>query len=324
MTAVPGARLLAIASRWFDASSMSSVFEPLVADWQREWINATPSRRALIRGRGVAAFACAVAVSMPLILSANTPRPVVRSMLARIALFTAAFSVMLSLPMIMELDPLWRETPILLVALPAAVALALPFAVGAGVDAIRRSRPVLPPHVERAAAVKLAIAGCAVMFVLLGWTLPAVSQQWRAAIATAASPAPERGLREFTIVELVTDPWLWRPGSLRFAIGGPNQRGREVRREITQRLSLTALPMLIVWIRWRMIDTAGRYRPLPISVIGAMMLTGFLLFLGSNDLFQHVLLLPPVSASWGPWAALGIIGLVQAFRDMMPTRSNRS
>jgi hypothetical protein len=54
------------------------------------------------------------------------------------------------------------------------------------------------------------------------------------------------------------------------------------------------------------------------------MLAGTLLFLGSGDLFEQVLLLPRVSASWGPWAALAIIGMIQAFRDVMPTRSKPS
>jgi hypothetical protein len=324
MTAVPGTRLLAFASRWFDAPTVSRVFEPLVADWQREWIDAASSRRALVRVRGIAAFVCAVAVAAPVVLSIATPATVLRSILLRIALFTTAFSVMLALPMLIELDPLWRETPILMIAIPAAVALALPFAIGAGVDGIRRGH-ALPPHAERAAALKLGLVGCAVMFVLLGWALPAVSQQWRASMATAESPAPERGLREFTIVELVIDPWLWRPGSLSLDIVGPNAHGREVRRELTQRLSLSLLPALIVWIRWRMIDIPQRrYAPLPISVGAGMMLAGTLLFLGSGDLFEQVLLLPRVSASWGPWAALAIIGMIQAFRDVMPTRSKPS
>ena len=324
MTAPPGARLLAFASRWFDAATVARVFEPLVADWQREWHDAAPSRRRWIHIRGLAAFVCAVTVSMPVVLSVGTPAPVVGSILLRVACFTAAFSLMLSLPMMMELDPLWRETPILLIAIPAAVTLALPFATGAGVDGIRRGH-ALPPHAERAAAVKLSIAVCVVMFVLLGWGLPAISQQWRAAMATPESPAPERGLRELTIDELVSDPSLWRSGSLTFDIVGPNQRGREVRRELTQRVSLSLLPLLIVWIRWRMIDIPPRrYAPLPISVCVAMMVAGYTLLLGSGDLFEHVLLLPRVSAWWGPWAALGIIGLIQAFRDITPTRSKPS
>ena len=321
---IPGSTLLRCSAQWFDTGTVARVFEPLVADWQREWNDAPPSRRAWIRLRGVAAFGCAVAVSMPLVLNIATPAPVLRSIALRIALFTIAFSVMLSLPMLMALDPLWRETPILLIAIPAAVTLALPFAIGAGVDGIRRGY-ALPPYAARAAAAKLAIVGCALLFVLLGWALPAVSQRWRAAMATAESPAPERGLREFTIVELVTDPWLWRPGSLRFEIVGPNQHGREVRRELTQRLSLSLLPLVIVWIRWRMLDSPPlRYAPLPKSAMAGMMLAGTLLLLGSGDLFEQVLLLPRVSASWGPWVALCIIGIVQVFRDMRPTRSKPS
>jgi hypothetical protein len=58
--------------------------------------------------------------------------------------------------------------------------------------------------------------------------------------------------------------------------------------------------------------------------MAAMMLVGFVLMLWSGDLFEHVLLLPRVSASWGAWAALAIIGMIQVCRDMMPSRSSPS
>jgi hypothetical protein len=37
-------RALEFASRWFDESTVRSTFEPLTADWQREWQDAPPSR----------------------------------------------------------------------------------------------------------------------------------------------------------------------------------------------------------------------------------------------------------------------------------------
>ena len=62
---MPGTRLLAFARRWFPPSTVSSVFEPLVADWQRELdeaAGASPVRRAMIVLRGLLAFASTLAL----------------------------------------------------------------------------------------------------------------------------------------------------------------------------------------------------------------------------------------------------------------------
>ena len=56
-------RALAFASRWFDAATVQRTFEPLIADWQREWQDARRSRRARVSMRGLAAFIFAVIVS---------------------------------------------------------------------------------------------------------------------------------------------------------------------------------------------------------------------------------------------------------------------
>jgi hypothetical protein len=49
-------RALAFASRWFDEATVRRTFEPLIADWQREWQDASPSRRARVSLRGLAAL----------------------------------------------------------------------------------------------------------------------------------------------------------------------------------------------------------------------------------------------------------------------------
>ena len=41
-------RALAFASRWFDETSVRRAFAPLIADWQREWQDASPSRHARV------------------------------------------------------------------------------------------------------------------------------------------------------------------------------------------------------------------------------------------------------------------------------------
>ena len=43
--AISRTRALAFASRWFDPATVHRTFEPLIADWQREWHESAPSRR---------------------------------------------------------------------------------------------------------------------------------------------------------------------------------------------------------------------------------------------------------------------------------------
>ena len=53
------------ARRWFPPSTVSSVFEPLVADWQRQWHDATPAQRRWINVEGFAAFATTTVMMTP-------------------------------------------------------------------------------------------------------------------------------------------------------------------------------------------------------------------------------------------------------------------
>jgi hypothetical protein len=83
-------RALAFASRWFDAATVRGTFEPLIADWQREWQDAMPSRRAWTSARGLVAFICAVIVSGPRI--ALTPAPT--SVTDRVAITMTRFRLL--------------------------------------------------------------------------------------------------------------------------------------------------------------------------------------------------------------------------------------
>ena len=46
-------RALAFVSRWFDEATVRRTFEPLIADWQREWQDAPPARRRWVSLRGL-------------------------------------------------------------------------------------------------------------------------------------------------------------------------------------------------------------------------------------------------------------------------------
>ncbi len=67
----PGTHLLRLARAWFDEATVTHVFEPLIADWQREWADArtaSPVRRGWILMTGLAAYfrtllACSVSLA---------------------------------------------------------------------------------------------------------------------------------------------------------------------------------------------------------------------------------------------------------------------
>ena len=42
-------RALAFASRWFDEATVHRTFEPLIADWQREWYIENSDANILLR-----------------------------------------------------------------------------------------------------------------------------------------------------------------------------------------------------------------------------------------------------------------------------------
>lgn len=60
---LPGTRLLAIARLWSDEATIDRVFEPLVADWQAEYVSAPAAERRRIWFRGLTAlFTTSIAV----------------------------------------------------------------------------------------------------------------------------------------------------------------------------------------------------------------------------------------------------------------------
>src|SRR5215204_14410 len=178
---VPGMRALSFASRWFDPALVHRTFEPLIADWQREWYQSAPPRRPWVSVRAWAAFICSAAISSPRVIATPTPRSISIRVARRIGPFCLFVGGALCIPMVRAVSgrelgaPLWAG--VLLVALPAALAIAFPVAMVIAVDAIRRTTDV-PPHVERAAAVKLGLFAMLVMIVVGSWLAPLAGQKW--------------------------------------------------------------------------------------------------------------------------------------------------
>jgi hypothetical protein len=298
---MPGLRSLTFARRWFDAGTVSRVFEPLVADWQREWNDAGPRRRSWVSVRARLAFATAVIVCLPQSVATPTPVAVTRRVLGHLLVSTCACATLLALPLLWEIDPLWLRGGLFVFALPASIALAFPFAVAAGVDALR-CHEALPPHRARVAALKLAVAGCLVMFVSIGWVTPASNQQWRATMA-GDRPPPPNGIRELTIVELVAYP-------SRAKAHEPSSGRVGIQRELNNRLSLILLPAAMVWLRSQILDMPRRrFSPPPLGVVTVACLMGFVLLRWSDRPFERALLLPPGAGAWLPLLAMLLLGV---------------
>lgn len=302
----PGSRLLAFASNWFDQATVARVFTPLIADWQREWQSAPASRRATIRLRGLAAFAVTTIVSYPRVLATPPPTGVMRRIIGRIATFVSIAALVLSIPFILNGQPLSQVWAMVWVAtIPAGAVLALPFAMLTAVDVIRRD-PQLPPYMARAVAVRLAIAAVVFMVLGHGWMVPAANQAYRSMIAPAGIGAPARGLREFTTIELLSDSSFGSPAA-RFSRAGA------IRTELTNRAVLAILPAVLVWLRWIAHDVRKRRRfwPLPAAVMTMIAIMGFVGSYFTGFLAEAAWGLSPGTGLWLPIVVATLIGVTQ-------------
>ena len=297
MSAVPGTRLLAFASRWFEPGVVARVFEPLVADLQREWLDTAPLRRAWVVVRGAAAFACAVVVSMPRIVATPVPSAIMRRVVMRIALFVSIGTALLSIPIFrtMLAENVTLTALLLVTSLPGIAAIVLPFSMVAAVDAIR-CHEALPPHVERAAAVKVGAATVLLLLLFTGWLGPAMYREWR---VTTGANATVPGLREMSMATLVGEA-LRHDEARVFTYGGT------VRRELNNRATLIAFPVLLLWLRWRILDLPRRrwFSPLPAAVaVGLGIMVLFLTRLAHFSV-EARFGLEPGTAMWMPFLLL--------------------
>ena len=88
-------RALAFATNWFDPATVHQVFEPLVADWQREWESTPAPRRWTASLSGLRAFIVATVVSFPRLLLTPAPTPMMNEIVTRVARYTLLPSLML-------------------------------------------------------------------------------------------------------------------------------------------------------------------------------------------------------------------------------------
>jgi len=186
--------------------------------------------------------------------------------------------------------------------------LAFPFAMVMAMDAIRGGEP-LPPHVERALAVKLGATAIALVVLFGGWVVPAANQVWRTEMAPDPAYVPPRGVRELTTLELFTDPARATAPAPFTRLG----RAGAINREKHNRAVLALLPAVLLWLRWGQHQRPRRrwYSPLPGSIATVIAFVGFFSLYMASVAIEPKLNLSPGTGLWTPLVAFVLLGLAQ-------------
>jgi hypothetical protein len=306
----PGTRALAFASRWFAPAIVHRTFEPLIADWQREWYESPPRRRRWVSVRASVAFICAAAISSPMMIATPIPRAIARQVLWRIAAFCLVVGAVVSIPLVRsmglrELDaPLWAA--VLLMAMPAAVTMAFPFAMIVAVDAIRRSD--VAPHVERAAALKLVAFAVCFLLVSAGVVVPFANQEWLEVATPPGWNVPQPGWQQLSTFELLN-----HPERSDVIVPGSYTRAGEIRRVLINRGVHAVMPAMLVWLRWTALSRVRRRRfwPLPASAMTVAVLITLSATVFSGSHLEYQLAMQPGSGQFVPLIVFGMWAIVE-------------
>ena len=296
----PGSRLLVFASQWFDPQTVTRVFEPLIADYQRQWADASGSARGWIRVRGTAAFAIAfLALTPRAIVLTPTPASTTRRIVARIVIFSGTASVLLAIPFLLQMRhvPLPQLIAAIVVLLPAGKMLAFPFAMPWVAEGIRRHSQ--PTGVERIAALRTAIIAVVFAMLMTGWVIPISNQLFRSIAAPESSRPPARTARELTITELIQGTAVVDGRYTRQGGAGA------IRRELNNRAVIAVLPAVLLWMHWGAL-TRNRKASTVLATLVSMAVFFTLYF--ASPMVEHRLSLGVGTALWLPILALGFIG----------------
>ena len=318
-------RALAFPSRWFDDATVRRVFEPLIADWQRQWLEAPSSRRGVIAFYGFMAFACAVIISIPRIARTPSPEGLTNEIARRVTKFTAIATALLMIPVVIELttwwmrDASWIRGSLYLLALPSAITIAFPFAMTGAVDLIQR-REMLP-NVGRAAALKLGAFALLFMFAYSGWVVPASGQAARIAMNPDGMGAPLLRVEDLTTSQLVFDP----DRATVFAQGTYSaSRSASIQSELNKRIVLIALPLVLLWMRWRALGAPrGRWiKPLPWMAATPIAMAAFVALFALGFRLEKELHFAPGIGSWLPLAGFALwVTATRYFRPILLARA---
>jgi hypothetical protein len=296
--------LLRFVRRWFDERTVTGVFEPLLADHQREWLDAPQARRLSIALRTASVLIVAMVRLAPRALALTpTPPSITRRIIARMIIFVSVVTGVMIIPFFSELGevPPGRLAWLVMWLLPSMALTALPFAMGFTVDGVRRH--ATPTQAERIAMVRAAVIAVAVVVALGGWVVPAANQQFRLTVKADQWRPPARGARELTTPELIRAPEM--------ALAEGRERHEAIQRELHNRASFALLPIVLVWLRWRALDHPSPEWLLPPWLSGTVTI-GIYFFLRENDgRIESMLGLGPGAAAWVPLAVFLALGVIR-------------
>lgn len=298
-----GNKLLEFARLWFSPAVVTTVFEPLMADWLHARVQRPPASRWRTDARWAAAFLSTLALSLPrAVLWTPVAAGTLRRPLARLIVATAVISGAMVLPFLTELRTVAppRLAFLLLLLMPSIVAIAFPFALFCAVDAIRRTASSSPA--ERITALRFAVAGIVVSALLGGFAMPAANQLFRESVGANRNVPISRGIRELSTYDLAVHP-------ARVSLAEHFTEAGAVRRELQTRAMMAVLPAMLVWIRWVFLSARRRPSSTPASgaTIAVMAVFFGFYFLGINS--ERALGLQPGSGSWLPIAMLALAGI---------------
>lgn len=296
--------LLGFVRRWFDERTVASVFEPLLADHQREWLDAPPASRLWIAVRTSAVLIISMVKLAPRALVLTpTPPSITRRIIARMIIFVSVISALMMIPFLSQLRDIYpgRLAWLLMWLLPSMVLMAFPFAMGFVVDGVRRH--ARPTQAERMAIVRTAVIGVAVTVILGGWVVPAANQQFRLTVKADPWHPPARGARELTTTQLIQAPWLARAEG--------RERSQAIQRELHNRASFALLPIVLMWLRWRALNHPSPQWLLPSWLAATLTIAGFFVLRWNDTNLETVLNLRPGTGAWIPLVAFVIVGLAR-------------
>ena len=305
---------------------MRRTFEPLIADWQREWQDAPPAQRWLVSLRGMRAFVLAVMVSSPQIILTSAPPGVTNRVASRMTRVIAILTLVLMIPPVLSLwyrwvgGATWMSGPLFFFAVPSALALAFPFAMASAVDAIRSHERLSAP-VERAAALKLGAFAALFMFVYAGWVIPASNHASRQVMNPPNMSAPLRGMAELSTRELIFDParaTVFAPGTYLAS------RSASIQRELNGRAAMVALPLALLWLRWRAYNDPlrRRFTPLPAWLAIVFAIAAMSAAQNAGTWLEREWQLWDGSRNWLPIIVFAIWGVVSSYgRRLLPARA---
>lgn len=317
-------RALAFASRWFDRQTVARVFDPLVADWQREWIDAPHATRWIVHVKGVIAFCVAAMISTPAFVRVRAPKALTDQIARRVAIGATIGTVIVMWPFVSEMSPLSHRGVMMLAVIPQALTIVFPFALVSGVDAIRRFDG-LESHTARATVSKLALLGVLFVFFFHGWVTPAANQVFRERSLEASIRAqgntiaierfehtrgPVPGVREMSNSELLAR--LLRADDSE-ARTYPYLTATSLQIEINNRAAIALLPVLLLWRRWRALDLpAGRWFSARHSAIATVaMVVAFGVVTPVSHSIAHAWQMPVGVGSWLTLVILSLAGVIR-------------